>query len=280
VIKVMYRRKRSLVRMPSSRLPSAIIALINKTPRGMMGGMTLHGLKKLTHPRYRPLMAYFGGSLASSLMWSWDWQLVLATGMGMGAMSLVYVVPQQQWRWQEWRIWLQGLSGKMVLTVGVGGMVTLSTYLMATIWAESHNRTLAIASILQGLGTATILGLIIWQMAIAQQQKALDCFGHKIPDLTAHDPLKRLIAVRYLSQLADRQELNEGQLQQLGEYFTLMLTQEKEPTIRQALFDYLQAWQSAAGSNSRSNTRSKTVLKPLKIPIGHEKTLLRRPLMD
>jgi hypothetical protein len=258
--------------MPSSRFPSAIIALINKTPRGM----ALYALKTLAHPHYRPLMAYFGGSLTLSLMWSWDWQLVLATGMGIAAMSLVYVVPQQQWRWQEWRIWLQGLSGKMVLTVGVGGMVTLSTYLMATIWAESHNRTLAIATILQSLGTATILGLIIWQMAIAQQQKAVDSFGHKIPDLTAPDPLKRLIAVRYLSQLADRQELNEGQLQQLGEYFTLMLTQENEPTIRQALFDYLQAWQNVAGANSRSNP----VLKPLKIPIGQAKTLLRRPLMD
>lgn len=268
MIKVSSRRKRLPIRIPASRFPGGMAALFDATPMAVLSS----GVQRLAHPRYRPLLACFGGSLAVSVMWAWDWQLVLATGMGIGGMSLVYVLPQQQWRWQQWRLLLQGLSGKMLLAVGVGGMTTLSTYVITMIWAESENRGLAIASIAQGLGTAGILGLLIWQVAIAHQPQANAPHERWLNDLTANEPLKRLMAVRQLSQRADHQDLSKVQFQQLVEYFTLMLTQETEPTIRQALFDALQAWQQSSSPQS--------LLQPLKIPLASEKAILRRPQLD
>lgn len=272
MIKASSRRKRFPIRvsllLAVASFPREMIAFLDAPPTAIL----FDGIQRLAHPRYRPLIACFGGSLAVSIMWDWDWQLVLATGLGIGGMSLVYLLPQQQWRWQQWRLLLQGLSGKMLLAAGVGGTTAVSTYVMTAIWAESNNRWLAIASIFQSLGTAGILGLVSWQLAIAHQSRQSNSYEQWLIDLTASEPLKRLMAVRQLSQLKEQQALNEAQFQQLLEYFSLMLTQENEPTIRQALFEDLQSWQRSSPPAS--------LRQPLKIPLNSEKTMVRRPLLD
>jgi hypothetical protein len=215
------------------------------------------GFALLTQPHYRPLLTYFVGSGATVILWAWDWRLVLATGAGIGCLALLRETSPEQWR--QWQTKLGYLSEKIPLTVGLAGMASLTTYLMATIWAESENRWLAIATMGQGLVSITTLGLLVWQVTIAQQQKGRDRYEQWLRELTAHEPLRRLMAVRQLSERVTQQELSSGQFQQLIEYFSLILLQETEESVRQAILESLQAW--------RVSVKPDRPLQPIQIPV-------------
>lgn len=222
----------------------------------------------VAQPRYRPSIAYFLGSGAVSVMWAWDWQLVLATGAGMGCLALICGTPPGQW--QRWRSRIAVLSGKLPLAVGLAGTASLGTYLMAAIWAESENRWLAIASIGQGLVSAAALALVVWQVTIARQQRGRDCYEQWLRELTAGEPIRRLMAVRQLSERAACQELNPNQFQQLIEYFTLILIQETEESVRQAIFESLQIWQVQVKADRE--------VQPIQLPM-RERLSLSRPII-
>jgi hypothetical protein len=161
-------------------------------------------------------------------------------------MMLVYLM--QGWNWQLywsrwWRFW-QG-SRQLALAVGSGGIAALSTYIAASIWVDSENPWLAVGSILQGFGTLLTLLLLVWHIMQQQKEGDPDKFDQFLADLTDADPLKRLIAVRQLTPLANHSRCHQSKRQQqLLEYFLLMLSQEKEPVIRKAVLDSIQQCQT------------------------------------
>ncbi|NJP10917.1 MAG: hypothetical protein HC866_16745 [Leptolyngbyaceae cyanobacterium RU_5_1] len=74
-------------------------------------------------------------------------------------------------------------------------------------------------------------------------------FNQMIADLTHDDPLKRLIAVRQLTDLVSFLQDDRAPRSLLGkkpsrrdvaDYFRLMLSREREPIIREAVLDGLQ----------------------------------------
>lgn len=171
----------------------------------------------------------------------WNWKLVLATVAGVGLMVLVYLVQGWNWQvyWYHWRRFLTGSNRQLGIAVGSGGIGALSTYIAASIWADSENRWLATSTILQGFGTLIIILLLLWHILTIRANRDEYQLEELLQDLTAQEPLKRLIAVRQLTHLVNNSGLSRHELL---EYFRLMLSQEQEPVIREAVLHSLQTW--------------------------------------
>ena len=174
-------------------------------------------------------------------LWWWNWQLLLATSTGIGLMWLTYKMSHQQYRklWQRFTRAIAVSNRRLLFAVGSGSLGGLVTYMFANIWADAENRWLATGSILQGLGTLITLILLGWQINRESSRGNEAKFEQLLGDLTADDSLKRLIAIRQLTNLAYKKVLDREQQTQLIEYFCLMLTQSQEPSVREALLDSL-----------------------------------------
>jgi hypothetical protein len=177
----------------------------------------------------------------------WHWQLLLATATGIATMALVYLIQQQNWQlpWSDLRKFFQGSDSPLLLAVVSGGMATLSTYLAVAIWRDSASPWIASGAILQGLGTLAVLILLVWQILNRYTRQENAYFNQRVTDLTQSDPLKRLIAVRQIGQLAKDSQLDQGQARIVAEYFRLLLVAEQEMVIRNAVLDGLQVLEHA-----------------------------------
>lgn len=177
----------------------------------------------------------------------WNWKLVLATGVGIFVMLLVYLM--RDWDWQVHLSYLNrllnGANKHLVLAVGSGGIAAVSTYMTACVWVESDSPWMAAGAILQGFGTLATLILLVWQIISRQTNRQETRINQLLVNLTAVEPLKRLIAVRQLSAIATSRSIDVGNSKAIADYFRVMLAQEQEPVIREAVLDGLQTLDDA-----------------------------------
>lgn len=115
------------------------------------------------------------------------------------------------------------------------------------------------------MATLSTLFVVLWQMLTAQHKNDETKFENWLSELTASDSLKRLIAVRQLTNLVAQGGLPLSYQQQLNDYFRLMLTKEQDDTVRDALFASLGQW------NAQSYDES--VRQPLQIPVSVKRSL-------
>ena len=200
--------------------------------------------------------------LAVVSFWWWNGQLLLATTVGIGMMWLTYKVSHKRYRklWQTGIDWLTGHNRRLLFAVGSGSLGGFFTYMMAAIWADTENHWLATGSILQSLGTAIALIVLGWQINRGNSDRSTLKFDRLLEDLTATDTLKRLIAVRQLTNLAYKNELMREQKLQLIEYFQFMLGQSQETAIEEALLDSFDILGISTPSSS-----SPTIVTPVKL---------------
>jgi len=202
-------------------------------------------------------------TLAAVWGW-WNSQLLFSTGLGIAAMMLVY--RGQSWDWQLLRakgeqFW-EGPNRRFVLAVGTGAMATLGAYMSFAIWADSESHWMALNLILQNVGMIAIAGLLLRQglsLGAAKDEVALDRI---LADLTDADPVKRLIAVRQMTDL-----VNQGGFgpvssvkssiarSRAAECFRLMLSREPEALVRNALLEGLQTWDATYGFALKSKNQ-------------------------
>jgi hypothetical protein len=186
----------------------------------------------------------------------WNSQLLASTGLGIGAMILVYRA--ESWDWQQLRSNLHQFwdspSRRLVLAVGSGGIATLGTYMSLAIWAESDSHWIALSAILQNFGTIAIIALLVRQILSYSASKDEAVLDRILADLTDVDPVKRLIAVRQMTDLVKNPGFKKQSslksslakpskriaLSHTTECFRLMLTQEPEALVRNALLEGLQ----------------------------------------
>ncbi|MBL1177309.1 hypothetical protein [Pantanalinema sp. GBBB05] len=179
---------------------------------------------------------------AAALLY-WNGRLVLATGVGIGVMMLVYLMHdwQPDQSWSDLRKWLDGWNQPLALAIAGGGIATLTTYLATAIWADASSPSIALGAILQGTGTLAVLVLLIWQILHWQANQNQTSVSQLVTNLTHTDPLQRLIAIRQLTEhLTQARHPDLHQRRTIADYFKLMLNQEQEPIIRDALLDGLQ----------------------------------------
>lgn len=195
-----------------------------------------------------------------SLMLLWHWQLFLATGSGISVMAIVYLMQQGygQHYWQELERLLRGTNRQMAVAVGSGAIASIGCYLVIAIYLDSPNGWIATGKVLQGGSTVGIFLLLLWQLLQQKsplrqssllyerrhQRQAHDPenqYTLALENLTAPEPLKRLIAVQQLSRLAIDQELTVLQRSQGAECIRLLISLEPEPAVQEASFTALQA---------------------------------------
>ncbi|MCZ0898739.1 hypothetical protein ON021_02310, partial [Microcoleus sp. HI-ES] len=148
-------------------------------------------------------------------------------------------------------------------------IATLGAYMSLAIWADSSSHWMALSLILQNLGTIAIAGLLLRQalsLGAAKDEVALDRI---LADLTDADPVKRLIAVRQMTDL-----VNQGGFgpvssvksslakpsqriarSRAAECFRLMLSREPEALVRNALLEGLQTWDATYGLALKSKNQ-------------------------
>lgn len=181
----------------------------------------------------------------------WNGRLLFATGAGVAVMLLVYLMHDWQPRvnLSQLRKFLRGWNQPFVVSAGAGAIATLAIYLASSIWVDSESPWVASGALLQGAGTLTVLLLLIGQMLDRQTRQEQIQYKQLVRDLLHQDPLKRLIAVRQLTDalsVIDRDsDAGAGtskapSRREVAGYFRLMLGREPEPTVREALLDGLQ----------------------------------------
>ncbi|MEG4576328.1 hypothetical protein QUA56_27190 [Microcoleus sp. N3A4] len=194
----------------------------------------------------------------------WNSQLLFSTGLGIAAMMLVY--RGQSWDWQLLRskgeqFW-EGPNRRFVLAVGTGGIATLGAYMSLAIWADSESHWMALSLILQNVGTIAIAGLLLRQalsLGASKDEVALDRI---LADLTDADPVKRLIAVRQMTDLVNQGGFgsvssvkSSTARSRAAECFRLMLSREPEALVRNALLEGLQTWDATYGMALKSKNQ-------------------------
>ncbi|NJK75032.1 MAG: hypothetical protein HC942_14520 [Microcoleus sp. SU_5_6] len=180
--------------------------------------------------------------------------IAISTGLGkLGVMVLVYRA--WSWDWQLLRSNLEqfwdGPNRRLVLASGSGAIVTVLAYMTLAIWADSESPWIAFNAMLQNLGTIAI-GVLLWRQTQRQAASKNEAVLDRIlADLTDTDPVKRLIAVRQITDLVANPEF--GKLNSLkssivtdsiAECFRLMLSREPEAFVRNALLEGLQTLES------------------------------------
>lgn len=189
------------------------------------------------------------GVLAIALIY-WHGRLFFATGAGVGVMLLVYLMHD----WQPdldlsgLRKLLEGWNQPFVVSSGAGAIATLCTYMAVSVWHDSASAWIASGAILQALGTLTVLLTLAWQLLHRQEPKPRR-YHQLVSDLVHEDSLRRLIAVRQLTDIISVLQdepprrpvpAKKPSRREISDYFRLMLTREPDAIVREALFDGLQ----------------------------------------
>lgn len=202
--------------------------------------------------------------VTGAAVWGWwNSQLLFSTGLGIAAMMLVYRGQSRDWQLVRERIeqFSQSPNRRFVLAVGTGGIATFGAYMSLAIWADSSSHWMAASAILQNFGTIAIALLLLWQalnLGASKDEAALDRI---LADLTDADPVKRLIAVRQMTDLVNnggfghpssvKRSLAEPSKRiaraRAAECFCLMLSREPEALVRNALLEGLQTWDATYG---------------------------------
>jgi hypothetical protein len=232
-------------------------------------GRVFDRIPSLSRRSYRRISSWLIVIFAMAMMWLWNWKLILATVVGVGFMFLLYLLPSRKWHtyWLRWQKFFQGSNRQLSLAISGGGIAAFSTYMAASIWAESEHHWLATAIIIQTFCTPIGLILLIKNLIGDRTKKDKNKFEELLSDLSDREPLKRLIAIRQLTRLARKNSLQSEYNYQLIEYFRLMLSQERDAIVRDAILESLQISDIKA-LNLPENT---SVPIPLALKISEEK---------
>jgi hypothetical protein len=220
--------------------------LINQFPNwnwSLTKFKTKGAIKQQTFKRFSGPGGFLGFLTIIIAMLLWNWKLLLALLIGIGVMTLVYSMQEWDWqlRWSRIRNFLNSSNRRLALAVVSGGIATVSTYMAASIWIDSHSSWIAAGAILQGVGTLLTLILLVWQIVNFYQNREEDQLDQLLVNLTEKDPLKRLIALRQLTKLISRKQVDSSVQQDVVECLQLLLSREQEVVVRDAAFKSLQA---------------------------------------
>ncbi|MCC5664031.1 armadillo-type fold-containing protein [Nostoc sp. CHAB 5784] len=199
--------------------------------------------KQQTFKRFSGPGGFLGFLTIVVAMLLWNWMLLLALLIGVGIMVLVYSMQEWDWQlhWSKIRKFLNSSNRRLALAVISGGLATVTTYMAAAIWVDSHSSWIAAGAIVQGVGTLLTLILLVWQIVNFYGNREEDHLDQLLVNLTEKDPLKRMIALRQLTKVISRKRVDSSVQQDVVECLQLLLSREEEVAIREAAFKSLQA---------------------------------------
>jgi hypothetical protein len=164
----------------------------------------------------------------------WNAALILALLAGGGSSILFYSATQGRFSGRKLERWLQSPNAPIGLSLGAGlGMLGLS-YCALTVWQDLKSPGLAMLMFTQEIGIFLVLGLAVW-LILTRQNQPLHSFERCVAGLLHRDELRRLMAVRQLSTLAEKGQLSLVERSQAWDYLYLLARKEKSPLICQAI---------------------------------------------
>ncbi|SKB13242.1 membrane hypothetical protein [Planktothrix sp. PCC 11201] len=224
--------------------------------------------KRLSRRRYQRLRSWLFFLILFGIWGWWNSKLLFSTAFGALVMSWVYrhrelPVNLNQWDWYRR---LERSQRQFLFAFGSGVSSCIFLYISLSIWTSSQSPEMALSLIGQNLGILGILIFIIWQWYQQKFNIGKSQLNRWLGDLTQENCLKRLIAVRQLTTAFKNFPQHSGNPQLLleakrwqplppieffqeidqthiVEYFQLMLYQENEPIVREALLEGLQILQ-------------------------------------
>ncbi|HEY9737003.1 MAG TPA: hypothetical protein V6D06_11995 [Trichocoleus sp.] len=206
----------------------------------------------------------WGVGLASLLLSLVNGPLVISCGVGLVAyQQLKRLTPEQWQQLSEWVQRQQIAPSARTKTLLLSGSALAATYVTTALWAETHQLAVAIALGRQSLLTLALLGWLLRGAPTPPGQAPetaerpepensnrepvretvnLADIDDLLEDLAHPDPLRRLVRVRQLTRVAlgntEQSYLEQGTVSvrsHLVDCFHLMLAQEQEPLVREAL---------------------------------------------
>ena len=178
--------------------------------------------------------AWLGVVLVLLVLWLWNWILVLALVIGV-SMAMGCTRWLRPWRGSR-QSWTElGIFAPIPLALTSGALAALGTYGFLAIWRDTGSVGLAVAAMLPELSVLAVLGLLLGSQPNPQVRGKSQQVDRAVADLVALNPLKRLIAVRQLTQWAQAQQLSLQQQRDVADYLQVLLQQEPEPLVRKAV---------------------------------------------
>jgi hypothetical protein len=217
---------------------------------------------RLWRDRLKTSWRWIASLFVLGVLVAWNGSLVLSMGLGLAIVIWVYLAQLGWWRLPKawnWQKLLSRTNRSLTLAVASGTITACGSYLAIGIWQESRYSWLATGIIIEGLMVLVVLLLMVWQrMGQSLEREGQASNLSLLTDLAATDPLKRLIAVRQLTQQA--QSINSAlpvktlplETAHLADCFRLMLNRETEPIVCSALLDGLHSLNRLTHSASRT----------------------------
>ncbi|AKG22395.1 hypothetical protein [Calothrix sp. 336/3] len=235
--------------------------LINQFPRWVSPGFLPGGSKSRTWQRFRGPGGTLGLMTAFLAMALWNWQLLLASSVGIGTMVLTYSLQVQDWQryLTDIQKTLHHPQRRLVLAVMGGSFACFSTYMAIAICLDSPSPWIGAGAILQGVATVIILVLLVWQIVNFYSTKEENNLDNVLSQLTDHQPLKRLLALRQIHKLVSRQHLGLSTQKIISQCLQMLLCREEEVLVQEAAFEVLQLLEPTAENRPSLGTP----LKPL-----------------
>jgi hypothetical protein len=175
-------------------------------------------------------------SITTLTLWRWNGVLTLALLLSGGGSFVLHRVLRQkkQIPWHTVRQWVNSPQAPLTLSVGAGVALLVVSYSALAIGQDLHSPWLALLLLTQEMGIALVVGLAFWLM-LSRQSNPAQPFERCVAGMLHRDELRRLMAVRQLTDLAVRDELSPKERSHALDYLQLLARKETEPLVNQAI---------------------------------------------
>jgi hypothetical protein len=206
-------------------------------------------------------------SLTTITLWHWNGALTLALFLSGGGSYLLHRVLQQkkQIPWRTVRQWLNSPQAPFALSVGAGVALLVVSYSALAIGQDLNSPWLALMLLTQEMGIALILGLVVGLM-LSRQSYPIHSFDRCVAGMLHRDELRRLIAVRQLTDLGVRDALSSTERSHALDYLQLLARKETESLVKQAIQEGLAILAPASSPQPQLNAQSSISARRLQQP--------------
>jgi hypothetical protein len=189
--------------------------------------------------RLQKLLPVIAALLGVAALWHWQGSLLVAgLAGGSGSLALYRLLHQPrslQTLTRQIQRWLRHPQAPLYLSGASGVGILLISYSALAVWQDLQSPWLALMLLTQEVGVLVVLGLAVGLMLTRSQGSPNHTFERCTTGLLHRDAMRRLMAVRQLTQLANQDALTSQERSQAIDYLRLLIRKETEPLVRNAI---------------------------------------------
>jgi hypothetical protein len=191
--------------------------------------------------------------------------LTLLCGAAMGSLTYGMVKERQYPRWRSILAGLQKGKTPLGMSVGVGVLTLTLSYSAIAVWQDLQSPWLALMLLTQEVGLMMVLGLVLWSVVSRPKAEPSLNFDRCVAGLLHRDELRRLMAVRQLAQMQDKNALSQQQQSMAVEYLQLLAERETSPIIGRAIQESLSSLAPYPQLSDRSSASDRVLMQYPKV---------------